>query len=128
MGAMLSDDRNRCLEFGCGGALTLPGRQVAAKTGTTENFRDNWTVGYTPTLATAVWVGNPDNQTMAHYSTGIDGAAPIWHMFMLEALQGAPKRWFQPPAGLDRLGADYFLPGTERLPSITGQAGARLRR
>jgi len=128
MGAMLSDDRNRCLEFGCGGALTLPGRQVAAKTGTTENFRDNWTVGYTPTLATAVWVGNPDNQTMAHYSTGIVGAAPIWHMFMLEALQGTPKRWFQPPAGLDRLGADYFLPGTERLPSITGQAGARLRR
>jgi 1A family penicillin-binding protein len=82
MGAIMSDDRNRCMEFGCHGDLTLPGRHVAAKTGTTQSFRDNWTVGYTPSLATAVWIGNPDNTPLSHNSTGIVGAAPIWHKFM----------------------------------------------
>ncbi|MFN2592577.1 MAG: transglycosylase domain-containing protein [Candidatus Dormibacteria bacterium] len=54
-----SNDNNRVLEFGQHGALTLPGRRVSAKTGTTEFFVDNWTVGWTPELASAVWVGNP---------------------------------------------------------------------
>ncbi|HYY46707.1 MAG TPA: transglycosylase domain-containing protein, partial [Candidatus Angelobacter sp.] len=56
MAAIMSDDRNRCMEFGCHGDLTLPNRHVAAKTGTTQAFRDNWTVGFTPTLTTAVWI------------------------------------------------------------------------
>ncbi|HXL18265.1 MAG TPA: transglycosylase domain-containing protein, partial [Streptosporangiaceae bacterium] len=70
IGSIMSDDRNRCMEFGCHGDLTLPGRHVAAKTGTTQAFRDNWTVGFTPTLATAVWIGNPDNTPLSHNSTG----------------------------------------------------------
>jgi membrane peptidoglycan carboxypeptidase len=118
MAAIMSDDRNRCMEFGCHGDLTLPGRQVAAKTGTTQDFHDNWTIGFTPTLATAVWVGNPNNQPLSHNSTGIVGAAPIWHKFMLQALAGTPNVWYKQPSGLDKVGDNYFLPGTEKVPSM----------
>ena len=118
MGAILSDDRNRWMEFGPGGDLTLPGRQVAAKTGTSQDFRDNWTIGYTPTLATAVWVGNPDATPLSHSSTGIVGAAPIWHQFMNGALRGVPNQWYAAPDGVDQVGGDYFLPGTEHLPPV----------
>jgi 1A family penicillin-binding protein len=116
--SIMSDDRNRCMEFGCGGDLTLPGRHVGAKTGTTQDFRDNWTVGFTPTLAAAVWVGNPDYHPLAHNSTGIVGAAPIWHQFMMQALAGQPDSWFAPPGGLTQIGQNYYLPGTERLAPI----------
>ena len=119
--SIMSDDRNRCLEFGCGGDLTLPGRHVAAKTGTTQDFRDNWTLGFTPSLATAVWVGNPDYQPLAHNSTGIVGAAPIWHQFMLQALAQKPDEWYGVPSGIDRVGGNYYLPGTESLPATLAQ-------
>jgi membrane peptidoglycan carboxypeptidase len=116
--SIMSDDRNRCMEFGCHGDLTLPGRHVAAKTGTTQVFRDNWTVGFTPSLATAVWVGNPDNQPLSHNSTGIVGAAPIWNQFMAGSLANVPDEWYQAPGDLQRVGADYFLPGTQVLPPM----------
>src|SRR2546423_2825006 len=115
--SIMSDDRNRCMSFGCGGDLTLPGRHVAAKTGTTQDFRDNWTVGFTPSLAAAVWVGNPDNHPLANNSAGIVGAAPIWHQFMVQALAGRPDAWYGVPSGVDQVGQNYFLPGTESLPS-----------
>ena len=115
--AIMSDDKNRCLEFGCHGDLTLPGRQVAAKTGTTQLFKDNWTLGFTPTLATAVWIGNPDNTPLSHNSTGIVGAAPIWHKFMQQALASTPNQWYAKPAGVHQVGANYFLPGTENVRS-----------
>src|SRR5260370_36307357 len=92
IGSIMSDDRNRCMEFGCHGDLTLPGRHVAAKTGTTQAFRDNWTIGYTPTLATAVRIGNPDNTPLSHNSTGIVGAAPIRHKVIQHALAGTPEQ------------------------------------
>ena len=117
MAAIMSDDRNRCMEFGCHGDLTLPGRQVAAKTGTTQLFKDNWTLGFTPTLATAVWIGNPNNAPLSHNSTGIVGAAPIWHKFMQQALAGTPDQWYAMPAGLHKIGDNYFLPGTENIRS-----------
>ncbi len=117
IGSIMSDDRNRCMEFGCHGDLTLPGRHVAAKTGTTQAFRDNWTVGFTPTLATAVWIGNPDNTPLSHNSTGIVGAAPIWHKFMQQALAGTPDQWYAKPAGVHQIGGNYFLPGTENVRS-----------
>ena len=115
--SIMSDDRNRCMSFGCHGDLTLPGRHVAAKTGTTQAFRDNWTVGFTPTLATAVWIGNPDNTALSHNSTGIVGAAPIWHKFMQQALAGTPDQWYPKPAGVHQVGDNYFLPGTENVRS-----------
>jgi 1A family penicillin-binding protein len=115
--SIMSDDRNRCMSFGCHGDLTLPGRHVAAKTGTTQAFRDNWTVGFTPTLATAVWIGNPDNTPLSHNSTGIVGAAPIWHKFMQQALAGTPDQWYPKPAGVHQVGENFFLPGTENVRS-----------
>jgi membrane peptidoglycan carboxypeptidase len=115
--SIMSDDRNRCMSFGCGGDLTLPGRHVGAKTGTTQDFRDNWTVGFTPSLATAVWVGNPDYHPLAHNSTGIVGAAPLWHQFMTQALAAQPDQWYSVPAGLVQSGQNYYLPGTQSLPS-----------
>jgi membrane peptidoglycan carboxypeptidase len=120
--SIISDDRNRCMEFGCNGDLTLPGRHVGAKTGTTQSFRDNWTVGFTPSLATAVWVGNPDNTPLNHNSTGIVGAAPIWHRFMQLALAAHPDEWYVKPAGVDQVGGNYFLPGTENLRTMLSQA------
>jgi membrane peptidoglycan carboxypeptidase len=119
--SIMSDDRNRCMEFGCGGDLTLPGRHVAAKTGTTQDFRDNWTVGFTPSLTTAVWVGNPDYTPLANNSTGIVGAAPIWHQFMTQALAQTPDEWYSLPAGVDAVGGNYYLPGTEFLPNTLAQ-------
>jgi membrane peptidoglycan carboxypeptidase len=119
--SIMSDDRNRCMSFGCRGDLTLPGRHVAAKTGTTNDFKDNWTVGFTPSLATAVWVGNPDNKPLSHNSTGIVGAAPIWHKFMTQALAATPDEWYPVPAGLHQVGQDFFLPGTESLPQTLAQ-------
>ncbi|HYM48938.1 MAG TPA: transglycosylase domain-containing protein [Candidatus Limnocylindrales bacterium] len=120
--SIVSDDRNRCMEFGCGGDLTLPGRHVGAKTGTTQDFRDNWTVGFTPSLATAVWVGNPDYTPLSHNSTGIVGAAPIWHRFMMQALANTPDEWYPVPNGVDARGGNYFLPGTEYLPPTLAQS------
>ncbi len=77
--------------------LGIPYRQVASKTGTTNDFKDNLTMGYTPNLVTGVWVGNP-NDTAMQGTTGITGAAPIWHAYMSTMLQNAPiKNFIQPP-------------------------------
>lgn len=96
---ILSDDSSRQPEFPANGPLTLAGRPVAAKTGTTNDFRDNWTVGYTPQLVTAVWVGNNDHTAMNNVD-GITGAAPIWHDYMTAALADTPSSSFAVPAGI----------------------------
>jgi membrane peptidoglycan carboxypeptidase len=118
MAQMLSDDRNRSLAFGRNSDLVIPGHHVAAKTGTTNDFRDNLTVGFTPNLAVAVWVGNADHTPMRNVS-GIVGAAPIFHGFMTEALNGQPDSWFAVPDGLRQLNMNgyvaFLLPGTEQV-------------
>ncbi|HJT55598.1 MAG TPA: PBP1A family penicillin-binding protein, partial [Ktedonobacteraceae bacterium] len=76
-------------------------RPAAAKTGTTQNFRDNWTVGYTTDYVMGVWAGNDDNSPMIDV-TGVQGAAPIWHDSMLLAEKGHPIRNFTNPGGLVR--------------------------
>ncbi len=118
MSEMLADDRNRQLEFGANSDLVIPGHHVAAKTGTTNDFRDNLTVGYTPDLAVAVWVGNADHTAMQNVS-GIVGAAPIFHGFMLQALNGQPDSWYPAPPGLRTVDVGgstaYLLPGTEQV-------------
>ncbi len=96
--SILSDNTARMPEFGADSPLLLD-RPAAAKTGTTSDFHDNWTVGYTPYLVTGVWVGNADNTAMRNVS-GIAGAAPIWHDFMEAALQGDPLHDFTQPPGL----------------------------
>ncbi len=95
-------------------------RPAAAKTGTTQDFRDNWTMGYTTDYVMGVWAGNDDNSPMINV-TGVQGAAPIWHDAMLLAEQSHPIQDFQNPGGLDRAtitypdgvtSTDWFLPGT----------------
>ncbi|MER3459447.1 MAG: penicillin-binding protein, partial [Chloroflexota bacterium] len=95
---ILSDNDARAAAFGANSPLKLS-RPAAAKTGTTNDFRDNWTVGYTPQLVTAVWVGNNDNSEMKNVS-GIAGAAPIWHDFMEYALKDEPVQTWAPPPGV----------------------------
>lgn len=91
---VLSDDGARAYAFGAGGVLTLPGRPVAAKTGTTNDYRDAWTIGYTPSLAAGVWVGNTDNTALKRGYGGSKAAGPIWKKFMTEALEDSPVEGF----------------------------------
>ncbi|WP_201389983.1 transglycosylase domain-containing protein [Ktedonobacter sp. SOSP1-52] len=77
-------------------------RPAAAKTGTTNDFRDNWTLGYTTDYVMGVWAGNNDNSPMSDGTTGVVGAAPIWHDAMLLAEKGKPIRDFSVPGGLVR--------------------------
>ncbi|MCL4264035.1 MAG: transglycosylase domain-containing protein [Anaerolineae bacterium] len=95
---MLSDDKARILSFGPDSILNI-GRTTAVKTGTTNDFHDNWTVGYTPDVVVGVWVGNADNTPMFNV-TGVSGAGPIWHMFMRDVLRGTPDKPFPQPEGL----------------------------
>jgi membrane peptidoglycan carboxypeptidase len=95
---ILSDEAARRPAFGEGNVLEI-GRPAAAKTGTTTDWRDNWTVGYVPHLVTGVWVGNADNIPMRDVS-GITGAGPIWHDFMTDALHNEPVEQFPRPDGV----------------------------
>jgi 1A family penicillin-binding protein len=97
---ILSDNEARIPSFGPASALNI-GRPAAAKTGTTTDFRDNWTIGYTPNLVVGVWVGNADNTPMIEVS-GISGAGPIWHEFMRRVLLGQPELEFPVPEGVVR--------------------------
>jgi len=95
---ILSDDEARQLGFGRNSILQID-RPAAVKTGTTSNFHDNWTVGYTPELVVGVWAGNASYEPMRNVS-GVSGAAPIWHRFMRSVLSGIAETTFHPPAGL----------------------------
>lgn len=97
---ILSDNAARAPAFGPRSPLVLD-RPAAAKTGTTNDYRDNWTIGYTPQLVAGVWVGNADNRPMQGM-TGISGAAPIWNAFMTRALANTAVEDFSPPAGVRR--------------------------
>lgn len=94
---ILSDDEARLAEFGEEGPLSLP-FPAAAKTGTTRNSRDNWTLGYTPDVVVGVWVGNADNSPMRGTS-GVTGAGPIFHDVMLASAR-APRSSFERPDGI----------------------------
>ena len=97
---MLSDNDARMLGFGANSILRL-GRPAAVKTGTTTNFHDNWTVGYTPGLVVGVWAGNTNYEPMRDVN-GLSGAAPVWHEFMRAVLVGQPVEDFRRPPGLAR--------------------------
>lgn len=99
---ILSDNVARSPGFGTESVLKLP-FPAAVKTGTTNDFRDNWTIGYTPNLVVGVWVGNPDNSPMAKGVSGVTGAGPVWAEFMQAAVQelkGANPVSFQRPPGI----------------------------
>lgn len=94
--SILSDNKARAPIFGS--SLTVPGRIAAVKTGTTDDERDAWTIGYTPQLAVGVWVGNNNNDPMLNGGSGMAG--PIWISTMKEALQGVPNTKFPIPGGV----------------------------
>jgi penicillin-binding protein 1C len=96
--SILADTQARCVAFYCPSVLELS-RPAAAKTGTTDDFRDAWTIGYTPDLVTGVWVGNSDNSPMIDVP-GAAGAGPIWHNFMEAAHVDWPVRDFERPPGI----------------------------
>ncbi|MBO0783030.1 MAG: hypothetical protein J2P37_29800, partial [Ktedonobacteraceae bacterium] len=136
--SILSDKNARYLEFSRGNVLELPDRPAAAKTGTTDSFRDNWTMGYTPNLTVGVWAGNSDNEEMNNV-IGITGAGPIWNSVMEYAAQHyhLPAVDFARPGNVHQgtvsaitgLAArpgeptttDWFIDGT--LPTISGSNG-----
>jgi membrane carboxypeptidase/penicillin-binding protein PbpC len=104
--SILTDNNARAFVFGANSPLTLPGRVVAAKTGTTQNFRDGWTLGFTPSLAAGVWAGNNDGTLLKQGSDGVVVAAPIWHDFMEQALATSTPETFAVPPGITQVTVD----------------------
>ncbi len=94
---ILSDNAARSPTFGSNSAMNLGSRPAAIKTGTTQEYRDGWAVGYTPNLAVGVWAGNNDNSPMAGGAAGIYVAAPIWNAFMNDVLSGVEVKYFEKP-------------------------------
>lgn len=98
---ILLDNNARQEAFGSASELYIPNRAVSVKTGTTNDLRDNWTIGYTPLVLVATWVGNNDNTPMNPYLvSGVTGAAPIWHKLMVKALEGKSDIWPKQPDGI----------------------------
>ena len=108
---VLSDNAARTPIFGPNSPLYLPGYQVAAKTGTTQNFVDGWTLGYTPFAVVGVWTGNNDNSPTT--DEGIGTAAPMWNKVMQKIVSSNPIENFTAPD-----------PITGRSPALMGQLPA----
>jgi 1A family penicillin-binding protein len=120
--SILSDNRARTPVFGSNSSLYIPGRDVAVKTGTTDGFKDAWTIGYTPSIAAGVWVGNNNNSPMTAGAAGAMAAAPIWREFITRALGSSPNESFKKPAGIKTVTVDAL---TGKLPSGKGPLGLR---
>lgn len=121
--SIMTDNDARSFIFGANSPLILPGRVLAAKTGTTQNWRDGWTLGYTPSLVAGVWTGNNDGSFMRAGADGVVVAAPIWNQFMKEALKNTPVETFVEPSGIQRIMVDTVsgkLP-TEYTPSTKSE-------
>lgn len=97
---ILSDNNARSAAFGTNSVLNVPGKTVSVKTGTTNNLRDNWTIGYTPNLLVATWVGNNDNSSMSYVASGVTGASPIWQKIMKYALKDVKTPGLEKPDGI----------------------------
>ncbi len=107
--SILSDNDARKEIFGTRSHLTVSGKTVAAKTGTTDDKRDNWTVGYTKSRVVVAWVGNNDNSPMhPSLASGVTGAAPIWNRIMREAIKDIPDEPFDRPEGVIEMEIDSF--------------------
>jgi 1A family penicillin-binding protein len=96
---ILTDNNARTPTFGANSALVVPGREVAVKTGTTNNNKDAWTIGYTPSVTVGVWVGNNDNVPMKKGGAALAG--PIWNGVISEALKKLPVETFEEPDPID---------------------------
>jgi len=99
---ILSDNSARTPIFGSHSLLVIPGKTVAAKTGTTNNLKDNWAIGYTPSYVALAWVGNNDSSPMSQVTSGVSGATPIWHNLMVYLLKNQKDEKWPVPNGLVR--------------------------
>ncbi len=120
MDETLSQAQYRLAAFGSYQKLSLPSRPASAKTGTSgsgyDNY-DNWTVGWTPNVLTAVWVGDPQGESPTYgltpgVTSGVTGAAPIWQAYMEGATANTPVVWYQTPSDVYEAGGSWYLPGT----------------
>lgn len=96
---ILADNNARMMEFGPNSELKIGKKYVSVKTGTTNDYKDNWTIGYTPDYVVAVWVGNNDRKPMSGIVSGLTGAAPIWNKLMTHVLIGKEPK--SPPKPVD---------------------------
>jgi len=122
---ILSDSKSRIPAFGVNNFLTIPGQNVAVKTGTTDNKRDNLTLGYTPSFVVATWVGNNDNTPMnRNLASGLSGAAPMWNRIMSLTLQGRTAESYNKPENIILMTykrcniSEYFIKGSN-IPSLS---------
>lgn len=104
--SVLSDNNARLLTFGPNSYLNLGSRAVAVKTGTTNDLRDNWAVGWSRDTIVGVWVGNNNNDKMKNVASGVSGATPIWRREILDALSKRPDKPFTPPSGVSQIEVD----------------------
>jgi membrane carboxypeptidase/penicillin-binding protein len=95
---ILQDNTARTLAFGSNSELVIPGQIVSVKTGTTNDLKDNWTIGFTPEFLTVTWVGNNDNTPMSYIASGVTGAAPIFNDIMSYVLRDQESIWQEKPA------------------------------
>ncbi|MCX6816671.1 MAG: transglycosylase domain-containing protein [Candidatus Beckwithbacteria bacterium] len=114
---ILLDNNARSQSFGGSSQLVVPNHAVSVKTGTTDDLRDNWTIGYTPSYLVASWVGNNNNTPMSSYLvSGVSGAAPIWHQIMTYTLKDKPDEWPKKPenvVGLEICSLSGFKPNPD---------------
>ena len=112
---ILLDNNARAPGFGTASQLVIPDHAVSVKTGTTDDLRDNWTIGFTPSYLVVTWIGNNDNSPMHPYLvSGVSGAAPIWHQIMAHILADQPDEWPKKPEniiGLQICNISGLLPG-----------------
>ncbi len=104
--SVLSDNKARLLTFGPNSYLNMGARAVAVKTGTTNELRDNWTIGWTKDFVVGVWVGNNNNEKMKNVASGVSGAAPIWRRQVLDMLAKKPDSPFTVPDGVSQIEVD----------------------
>jgi len=98
---ILLDNSARSAAFGSSSDLVVKNHpEVSVKTGTTNDKRDNWTVGYTPNLVVVVWVGNNDNSPMGYVASGVTGASPIWNKIITKLLENQKQEWPKKPVGI----------------------------
>lgn len=132
--SILSDPLARAPSFGINSVLNLPGKNVAVKTGTTNNLRDNWTFGYSSQILVTTWVGNNDNSPMSKVASGITGASPIWARTMQKILKDNPSEPFTIPSNIARVNLacsgnpkyEYFVSGTAPKVDCSSPAGSIL--
>lgn len=126
---ILTDNSAREMAFGAVNGLIIPGYQVAVKTGTTNDKRDNWAVGWTPNLLVSAWVGNNDNSQMGKIASGVSGATPVWQKIVKALVSTRPKQDFPIPSQIVQVEVDklsgysshdgfaskqeYFIDGTQ---------------